>query len=92
MQVLSLTSNGTSISMNIEAKSSKVSISELIIQLKQIPSISNATVSNISISDEYMKLYENFDFSIDDFKAMNKNAVEGAFLNEDDKRELLKKL
>ena len=52
----------------------------------------NATVSNISISDEYMKLYENFDFSIDDFKAMNKNAVEGAFLNEDDKRELLKKL
>lgn len=48
MKVLSLTSTGTEISMNIEAKPSKVAISEFIIQLKQIPSISNATVANIT--------------------------------------------
>ena len=48
MKVLSMTSTGNNITLNIEAKSSKVSISELIIQLKQIPSISNATVSNIT--------------------------------------------
>ncbi len=47
MKVLSLTSNDTELSLNIEATSSKVSVSELLIQLKQIPSISSATVANL---------------------------------------------
>lgn len=50
MKVLSITSDTESISMNIEAKSNKYSIAELLLQLKKIPSVSNATVANIQES------------------------------------------
>lgn len=50
----------------------------------------NVTVSNISISEEYLKLYDNFGFSVNDFKNMNKMAVRGSFLTEEEKSELLK--
>ncbi|MDE7422226.1 MAG: pilus assembly protein PilM [Lachnospiraceae bacterium] len=52
MQVLSIISDTNSISMNIEAKSNKYSITELLLQLKKIPSVANATVSNITESTE----------------------------------------
>lgn len=48
MQVLSLTSDTDGISMNIEAKANKYSIAELLLQLKKIPSISNASVATIT--------------------------------------------
>lgn len=52
MQVLSITSDTNSISLNIEAKSNKYSITELLLQLKKIPSVANATVSNITENEE----------------------------------------
>ena len=52
----------------------------------------NKTVSNISISEEYQKLKDNFNFSDDDFKKMNKNAIESAFISQEEKQELLKEL
>ena len=52
----------------------------------------NKTVSNVSIGDEYIKLYENFDFDIDDFKLMNKDAIASSFLSFEEKQELLKEL
>lgn len=52
MQVLSISSDTTSISMDIEAKSNKYSITELLLQLKRIPSVANATVANITENQE----------------------------------------
>lgn len=52
MQVLSITSDSSTISMNIEAKSNKYSITELLLQLKKIPSVANATVANITEETE----------------------------------------
>lgn len=52
----------------------------------------NKTVSNISISEEYQKLRDIFNFSDDDFKVMNINAIESAFISEEEKQELLKEL
>lgn len=49
----------------------------------------DSTVSHISLSEEYIKLYHYFHFTIDDFKQMNINAIEGAFLNEKEKEEIL---
>jgi len=48
----------------------------------------NKTVSNITLNDEYIKLYNTFNFSIEDFKIMNINAIEGSFLSEEEKQEL----
>ena len=52
----------------------------------------NTTVSNISLNEEYNKLYEVFGFCDEDFNKMNIMAIEGAFLTEDEKSELLKKV
>ena len=52
----------------------------------------NKTVSNISITEEYIKLHNTFNFSIDDFKKMNINAVKSSFLNEDEKKQLINKI
>lgn len=46
----------------------------------------NVTVSNVTLTDEYIKLYKNFGFNIDDFKKMNLAAIEGSF--SDDKEKL----
>lgn len=52
----------------------------------------NRTVSNISLSEEYLKLYNTFNFTINDFKKMNENSIKHAFLNEEMKNQLLKTL
>lgn len=52
----------------------------------------NKTVSNVSISEEYQKLRDNFNFSDGDFRKMNINAIESAFLSVEEKQELLKEL
>lgn len=62
---------------------------------KEIPlgiNTDNQTVSNISLSEEYYKLSQTFNFSINDFKIMNENSIKHAFINEDIKKELLDKL
>ena len=51
----------------------------------------NVTVSNVSISEEYEKLVECFNFSEDDFRMINKNAIEASFITRDEKDELLNK-
>jgi len=51
----------------------------------------NSSVSNITLTDEYIKLYENFHFTLDDFYKMNINALNHSFLNDDEKSELLQK-
>lgn len=50
----------------------------------------NKTVSNITLNDEYLKLYNTFNFSIEDFKKMNINALESSFLTEEEKEEIRK--
>lgn len=48
MKVLSATSGTDSITLSIEAKSNKYSIAELLLQLKKIPSVADATVAAIT--------------------------------------------
>jgi len=45
----------------------------------------NTTVSNITLNKEYIKLFNEFCFSTEDFKNMNKYALEKSFLSEDEK-------
>jgi len=52
----------------------------------------NKTVSNITLNDEYIKLYNSFNFSIDDFVQMNMTAIDSAFLSDEDKKILKKEL
>jgi len=52
----------------------------------------NKTVSNISLNEEYLKLYNTFNFTIEDFNKMNKYAIEKSFLTEKEKEELYEKL
>lgn len=52
----------------------------------------NKTVSNISLNEEYIKLYNTFNFDINDFKIMNLNALKYSFLSEKEKDQILKEL
>lgn len=52
----------------------------------------NSTVSNVSITEEYLKLFNHFNFTIYDYKKMNENAVNSSFLTKDEKEELINKL
>lgn len=52
----------------------------------------NTTISNITLNEEYMKLHDNFDFTLDDFKKMNENALNAAFLSTEEKAELVRQL
>jgi len=49
----------------------------------------NKTVSNISLTDEYIKLYNAFNFNTHDFKIMNVNAIKSSFLTDEEKKDLL---
>ena len=51
----------------------------------------NTTVSNISLNEEYNKLYEVFRFGEEDFNKMNIMAIENSFMMEEEKSELLDK-
>lgn len=48
----------------------------------------NVTVSNVSISDEYIKLYNSFGFNIDEFNRINIMAIENSFLSDIDKEKI----
>lgn len=61
-------------------------------KLKVCINTDNKTVSNITLNDEYIKLYNNFNFSIEDFKQMNLDAVENTFLSYEEKKQLKKEL
>ena len=50
----------------------------------------NRTVSGISLTDEYEILFNDFNFTFDDFKKMNLNAIEASFLKNDEKENLKK--
>ena len=52
----------------------------------------NRTVSNISLTEEYQKLYKTFSFSLNDYQEMNQNAILHSFLSDEEKEDLLKKL
>ena len=52
----------------------------------------NMTVSDIDLNKEYFNLYKTFNFTIDDFKKMNLNAIDGAFISEKEKKMLEKKI
>lgn len=45
----------------------------------------NRTVSNITISEEYIRLKNSFNFTIKDFNNMNINAINASFLTEEEK-------
>ena len=52
----------------------------------------NRTVSNVTLTEEYNNILNNFSFDINDLIKMNKNAILSAFITEEEKQELLKKL
>lgn len=52
----------------------------------------NKTVSNISLTDEYIKLHNNFNFTINDFSNMNIYAIENSFLTKEEKETLKKEI
>lgn len=52
----------------------------------------NITVSNISLTEEYIKLYKAFNLTIEDFKTMNINAINHAFITEEEKEKIKKEL
>jgi len=52
----------------------------------------NRTVSNITITEEYIRLKNSFNFTIKDFNNMNINALNAAFLTEEEKELLRKQL
>lgn len=61
----------------------------------QIPVCINTddpTISNLSLTEEYLKLFEQFHFEITDYQKMNINALNHAFLNSEEKQSLLQKL
>ena len=54
-------------------------------KIKLCVNTDNTTVSNITLNEECIKLYNEFNFTIDDFKIMNNFALEKSFANEDEK-------
>lgn len=60
--------------------------------LKVCINTDNKTVSNITLTEEYIKLHNTFNFTINDFINMNKYAIEKAFINDKEKNELLLEL
>lgn len=60
--------------------------------LKVCINTDNKTVSNISLNEEYLKLFNTFNFNIEDFINMNKYGVEASFLSPVDKIKLLEKM
>ena len=52
----------------------------------------NRTVSDITLTEEYNKLIANFNFTLEDLKKMNVNAINSAFLSEEEKSILLKEI
>lgn len=49
----------------------------------------NRTVSNVTLTEEYEKLIETFNFTLEDIKKMNVNAINCSFLNDNEKKKLL---
>ena len=49
----------------------------------------NSTVSNITLTEEYEKLLEIFNFTIEDYKQMNINAINSSFLTNEEKEKLI---
>ena len=52
----------------------------------------NDTVSNVNIIEEYINLLENTDYTIEDLKRININAISGAFISPNEKAELKAKI
>lgn len=55
-------------------------------------STDNPSISNVTLTEEYIELYKNFHFTLDDFKIMNTNAIKSAFLSDNEKDTLLRKI
>ena len=49
----------------------------------------NRTVSNITLTGEYNKLINVFNFSLEDIKNMNINAIKASFITDTDKEKLI---
>ena len=60
--------------------------------LKVCINTDNKTVSNISLSNEYIKLYNIFNFTIEDFNKMNIYAIENSFLSKEEKEQIKKEI
>lgn len=45
----------------------------------------NTTVSNVSLTDEYIKLYKAFNFTLEDYKKFNLNALDASFITDKEK-------
>lgn len=58
-------------------------------KMKVTISTDNNTVSNLTLSDEYQKLIDNFNFNENDFYILNLNAIDAAFISETEKEELI---
>ena len=50
-------------------------------------SVDNMTVSNVTLTQEYEKLVKTFNFSVEDLKKINLNAINAAFLTDKEKQQ-----
>jgi len=50
------------------------------------------TISNITLNEEYNKLHQTFGWGVDDFYLCNQNALNAAFISDDVRKKLLKRL
>lgn len=83
----------SNIQTNVIKSRKKHPIKELINKgIKVTINTDNRTVSNTSLEKEYELLSKTFNFSKEDFKIFNKNALQSAFLSNEEKEELLKEL
>lgn len=64
MQVLSMSSDGTMISMDIQSTDNLDAITELLLQLKTIPSVADVAVSAVDIEDEDSGKKESQEFTV----------------------------
>ena len=55
-------------------------------------STDNRTVSNTNLSNEYKILHDTFNFDDEDFLRFNLNAIDAAFLSNEEKEELRRRL
>ena len=67
-------------------------IKELYYLLKVSVNTDNRLVSNITLTEEYSQLVNILGFTLDDLYQMNLNAIDYAFLNDEEKNELKNKL
>lgn len=83
---------GSNVDTNIVTEKKNHPVKRLFSNLLISINTDNRTVSNVTLTEEYEDLIELFDFTLNDIKECNLNAIEHSFLNEKEKEKLKKQI